>query len=67
MLINHGGVLQKEYFVSYMKLIRNAMGCSVEKAKDVTFERLFHNDVQKLGEATYQEFLKGYQEMQRKH
>ncbi|SDK02882.1 hypothetical protein [Sediminibacillus albus] len=65
MIINHGGVLRKEYFVSYMNLIRNAMECSIEKARDITFQRLFRNNVKTLGETSYEEFLLAYEELQK--
>ncbi|WP_077325025.1 hypothetical protein [Virgibacillus siamensis] len=65
MIINRGGDLHKEYFVSYMNLIMNAMECSVEKAKDVTFQRLFKNNPKKLGVTSYQEFLLAYEELQK--
>lgn len=41
MTINHAGALKKEYFISYMKLIMNAFGCSVEEAKDKRLKGCF--------------------------
>lgn len=65
MIINRSGVLKKEYFVSYMNLIMNSMECSIEKAKDITFQRLFRNNPKKLGTTSYQEFLLAYEELQK--
>lgn len=66
MIINHGSILQKEYFASYMKLIMNALECSIEEAKNITFQRLFGSDTEKLGPASYQEFQLAYEELQKK-
>ncbi len=63
-MINHGGALRKEYFASYMNLIINAMECSVQKARDITFQRLFRNNTKALGETSYKEFLFAYEELQ---
>lgn len=63
MTINHAGALKKEYFISYMKLIRNAFGCSVEEAKDKTFERLFRLRESEMGQETYTQFLLAYRDL----
>ncbi|CAG9623620.1 hypothetical protein [Sutcliffiella rhizosphaerae] len=63
MTINHAGSLEKEYFISYMKLVMNAFGCSIEEAKDKTFERLFHFRENEMGHETYTQFLLAYQEL----
>ncbi|MGV3263630.1 hypothetical protein [Cytobacillus oceanisediminis] len=63
MTINHAGSLKKEYFISYMKLIRNAFGCSVEEAKDKTFERLFRLQESEMGQETYTQFLLAYRDL----
>ena len=65
MIIKRGGDLHKEYFVSYMNLIMNAMECPVEKAKDVTFQRLFRNNTRTLGATSYREFLLACEEIQK--
>ncbi len=41
------------------------MECSVEKAKDITFQRIFSNNPKKLGTTSYQEFLLAYEELQK--
>lgn len=63
MTINHAGSLKKEYFISYMKLIMNAFGCSVEEAKDKTFERLFRLQEIEMGQETYEQFILAYREL----
>ncbi|MED3550317.1 hypothetical protein [Cytobacillus praedii] len=63
MTINHAGTLGKEYFISYIKLIMNACGCSVDEAKEQTFKRLFNFQEDSMGQATYQQFLKAYKEL----
>ncbi|MBG9585971.1 hypothetical protein [Cytobacillus firmus] len=63
MTINHAGSLKKEYFISYMKLIMNAFGCSVEEAKDKTFERMFRLREIEMGQETYTQFILAYREL----
>ncbi|WHY32406.1 hypothetical protein QNH44_15395 [Cytobacillus firmus] len=63
MTINHAGALKKEYFISYMKLIMNAFGCSVEEAKDKTFERLFRLREIEMGQETYEQFFLAYRDL----
>lgn len=63
MTINHAGALKKEYFISYMKLLMNAFGCSVEEAKDKTFERLFRLRESEMGQETYTQFLLAYRDL----
>ena len=63
MTINHAGTLKKEYFISYMNLIMNAFGCSIEEAKERTFERLFRLKENDMGQETFSQFLLAYQEL----
>lgn len=63
MTINHAGALKKEYFISYMKLIMNAFGCSVEEAKDKTFKRLFQLRESEMGQETYAQFILAYRDL----
>ena len=63
MTINHAGTLGKEYFISYIKLIMNACGCSVDEAKEQTFKRLFNNQEESMGRETYKQFLIAYREL----
>jgi hypothetical protein len=57
MAVNHGSMLGKEYFISYLSLIMNAKGCSVEEAKDIAFNLFFKGSEDVYGKKTYQEFL----------
>ncbi|MFE8694916.1 hypothetical protein ACFYKT_00940 [Cytobacillus sp. FJAT-53684] len=63
MTINHAGTLGKEYFISYIKLIMNACGCSVDEAKEQKFKRLFNNQEESMGRETYKQFLIAYREL----
>ncbi|EFV76814.1 hypothetical protein HMPREF1013_03002 [Bacillus sp. 2_A_57_CT2] len=46
-----------------MKLLMNAFGCSVEEAKDRTFERLFRLRESEMGQETYTQFLLAYRDL----
>ncbi|MBS4189476.1 hypothetical protein KHA94_04490 [Bacillus sp. FJAT-49705] len=63
MVINHAGVLGREYLIAYMKLIISAFECSVDQAKDLTFQRLFTLKEDSMGQETYQQFLLAYKEL----
>ncbi|QGH32826.1 hypothetical protein GI584_01610 [Gracilibacillus salitolerans] len=63
MIIKNAATLKKDYFISYMKLIMNTMKCSIHQAKEMTFDRLFKNDPERLGTTSYQEFLIAYEEL----
>lgn len=65
MTINHAGTLGKEYFISYIKLIMNACGCSVDEAKEQTFKRLFNYQEDSMGKDTYKQFLNACKELQK--
>jgi hypothetical protein len=64
MTINRAGILSKAYFVSYMKLIMNAANCSPERAKEITFQRLFGAEKGSLGNLSYEAFLDASEELQ---
>lgn len=64
MTINHAGILGKEYFISYIKLIMKACGCSVDEAKEQTFKRLFNFQEDSMGKDTYRQFLIACKELQ---
>ncbi|WHZ58567.1 hypothetical protein [Metabacillus hrfriensis] len=61
MVINHAGTLRPEFFIAYMNLIMNAFECSVEQARNLTFERLFQSKEDDLGNESYKQFLKAYE------
>ncbi|MDQ0273417.1 hypothetical protein [Cytobacillus purgationiresistens] len=63
MTINRAGTLGVNYFISYMKLIMNSFGCTVEAARDFTFLRLFQMQQDSMGVETYQQFLIAFREL----
>lgn len=63
MVINRAGALSKEYFISYMKLIMNSKGYSTQQAKELTFQRIFTCDSERLGKSSYQQFLLAFEEL----
>lgn len=63
MVINNGGNLSKEYFIAYLSLIMNSRQCTIEKAKEITFERLFKNDKKTLGSISFESFINAYEEL----
>lgn len=66
MVINRSGALSKEYFISYLELVMNSKGCTLQQAKDFVFKRIFNNDAKHLGQSSYQEFLLAYENIKRK-
>ncbi|MED4136011.1 hypothetical protein P4668_26920 [Priestia megaterium] len=63
MTINHSSTLNKEYFLSYMKLIMNAYQNTVDQAKELAFQRLFESHINSLGCNSYENFLLAYNEL----
>lgn len=63
MITKNGGKLSKSYFVSYLNLVMNARACTLAEAQAFAFKELFHNDQEKYGVATYEEFKKAYSEL----
>ena len=63
MIVNSGGKLSKEYFVSYLKLVMNAKQCSLLQAKDHMEIHFFKSDVQSFGKYTYSNFLDAVKEL----
>ncbi|MGG4470720.1 hypothetical protein ABER68_22040 [Paenibacillus alvei] len=61
MVINKGGNLSKEYFKTYLELIMNSMGLSIETAKEKAFSRLLST----LGSISYNNFIRAYCELER--
>jgi hypothetical protein len=57
MIINKGGNLSEEYFLSYMKLIMNSFQCSLDEAEKRTFKLLFNNQENTLGSISYSNFI----------
>lgn len=63
MVINHGGNLSKDYFLAYISLIKNTKQCSLDKAKEILFKRLFNEDKNFLGTISYNNFINAYTEL----
>ena len=64
MLLNRGGALSADYFAAYMKLIMNTRDCSLNEAKEMSFQRLFRGKVDTLGKESYQNFILAYKLLQ---
>ncbi|MBT2733482.1 hypothetical protein [Bacillus sp. ISL-7] len=63
MIVNHAGALKKEYFLSYLNLIRLSRNCTIEQAKEIAMELFFHYNTEEYGLQTYQQFLAAFQEL----
>ncbi|MGV3487489.1 MAG: hypothetical protein ACO1OC_02760 [Tuberibacillus sp.] len=61
MVINNGGNLSKEYFVAYFLLIMDSRQVTLDKAKEIAFERLFRSDEKTLGAISFQHFIEAYE------
>ncbi|ASK62611.1 hypothetical protein CFK37_10825 [Virgibacillus phasianinus] len=66
MVIKNGATLSKDYFQSYFKLRMNTLGCSLDQAREQTYEEFFGENAERFGRATYQHFIEAYQEMDKK-
>ena len=58
MTVNNGANLSKEYFISYLKLVREARSCSLEQAQDYMVNHFFKNNNDVDGKDSYSNFLK---------
>ncbi|MCU9612548.1 hypothetical protein OEV98_03090 [Caldibacillus lycopersici] len=65
MTVNNSGVLRKEYFIAYLKLVIHAKQVNVNEAKEYTWKHFFHQNKVKFGEATYHNFELAYKELMR--
>ncbi|MBT2659320.1 hypothetical protein J7E81_29775 [Bacillus sp. ISL-18] len=63
MTVNHAGVLKKEYFLSYLNLIKISRNCTIEQSKEIAIELFFHHNTNEYGLQTYQHFLDAYCEL----
>ncbi|MRG85763.1 hypothetical protein [Salinibacillus xinjiangensis] len=63
MKLNRSGKTSKEFFVSYLKLVMNTQKCSLEVAKEITFDRIFEGQPHCFGKEVYDNFLSAYEEM----
>ncbi|MBM7573679.1 hypothetical protein [Aquibacillus albus] len=63
MIVNHAGTLKKDFFIAYLSLVMNAKNCTLNQAKETTFERFFKQDKDIYGQETYQQFLLAYRSL----
>jgi hypothetical protein len=63
MTVNHGGSLGKEYFLSYINLIKISRNCTLEQAKNLTVELFFKNNINQYGKDTYNRFSEAYYDL----
>ncbi|MBT2696587.1 hypothetical protein J7E79_04010 [Bacillus sp. ISL-40] len=63
MTVNHAGALKKEYFLSYLNLIKLSRDCTIEQAKEIAMELFFHYNIEEYGLQTYQQFLAAFHEL----
>ncbi|SDM99529.1 hypothetical protein SAMN04488137_2972 [Fictibacillus solisalsi] len=63
MIVNRGGALGKDYFVSYLRLIMNARNCSVMDAHEVAMDIFFHGDNTRFGISTFEQFQSAFHEL----
>ncbi|MCP3739411.1 hypothetical protein [Rossellomorea sp. BNER] len=57
MTVNNSGNLSVEYFISYMNLLRNALGLTIEGSKNHLLQIFFNEDPKSRGLVTYRNFL----------
>ncbi|WP_313894863.1 hypothetical protein [Psychrobacillus sp.] len=57
MTVNNGANLSKEYFISYLKLVREAKSFSLEQAQDYMVNHFFKNNYNIYGKDSYCNFL----------
>ncbi|MFF2753614.1 hypothetical protein ACFVR1_07640 [Psychrobacillus sp. NPDC058041] len=58
MTVNNGANLSKEYFISYLKLISETIGYSLEQAQSYMFNYFFNKSNTTYGKESYNNFLK---------
>ncbi|WP_404454613.1 hypothetical protein LG329_05960 [Virgibacillus necropolis] len=63
MVIKNGATLSKDYFQSYFKLRMNSFDCSLDEARDQTYDEFFRENTERFGKSTYVNFIEAYEEM----
>jgi hypothetical protein len=63
MTVNHGGSLGKEYFLSYLNLIKLSRNCTLEEAKNLALELFFNNNIDQYGIDTYNRFSEAFHDL----
>lgn len=62
MVVNNGGNLSKEYFLSYLKLVMNAHNCTLTQAQNYMLDHFFKGNICTFGKHTYDNFLNAVNE-----
>ena len=60
MIVNNGANLSKDYFISYLKLVREARSFSLEQAQNYMDNYFFKNNNDVYGKESYYNFFAGY-------
>ncbi|MFP7495077.1 hypothetical protein SFC66_14975 [Terribacillus saccharophilus] len=60
-MMKNAAILSEEYFISYIRLLLNTRGCTVEQAYQLTVEQIFEGDLNLFGEETKRNFKLAYQ------
>jgi hypothetical protein len=63
MVVNNGGNLSVEYFISYANLVMQAKQCSLSCAKQDMLEKFFKGDPDHFGSLSYQSFTQAIDEL----
>jgi hypothetical protein len=58
--VNNSGNLSVKYFQSYFYLVMNTQGMNHKEARNLIFQRFFHQDPMLRGKTTYINFEKAY-------
>ena len=65
MTVNHASVLTKDYFIAYLKLIRNSREYTLIEAKEFAFDFFFKGDNERYGLSTWSQFEEATREMEK--
>ncbi|SNZ16952.1 hypothetical protein SAMN05421503_3072 [Terribacillus aidingensis] len=60
-MMKNAAILSEEYFLSYLRLLLNTRGCTVEEAYQLTVDQIFEGDLDLFGEDTKKNFKLAYQ------
>lgn len=63
MVIKNGSTLSKDYFQAYFKLRMNTLNCTLDEARDQTYDEFFGKSTGRFGKSTYENFTKAYVDM----
>lgn len=65
MVIKNGARLSKDYFRSYLTLRMNTLDCSLDEARDQTYDEFFAANNNRFGKSTYNNFVAAVEEMKK--